>query len=165
MTSKYDGSRWENGQQVGTADRSFKFYYATHHHYRLDNCVWTDYSTYDEEILLPDALTSLNWGKIVSVFLITIASIQYVLFRFFIGSEKVISSIKSEHDNGYEDRKWAFEYCDLIPKCGVFESLELYDPIETGEADTELKAKVINNLEMSYPLTTSVEITEVDTTR
>ena len=63
MTSKYDGSRWENGQQVGTADRSFKFYYATHHHYRLDNCVWTDYSTYDEEVLLPDAFASLTWGK------------------------------------------------------------------------------------------------------
>ena len=63
MTSVYDGSRWENGEQVGTADRSFKFYYASHHHYTLDNCVWTDYSTYDEEILLPDALASLNWGR------------------------------------------------------------------------------------------------------
>ena len=77
----------------------------------------------------------------------------------------MISSIKSEHDNGYEDRKWAFEYCDLIPKCGVFESLVFGDATETDQADTQLKAKVINNLEMNNPLHTSVEISEIDTSR
>ena len=66
---------------------------------------------------------------------------------------------------GNKDRKWSFEHCDLVPKCGVFESLVFEEAIETDQADTQLKAKVINNLEMNNPLTTSVEISEIDTTR
>ena len=75
------------------------------------------------------------------------------------------SSIKSEFHEDPKDRRWAFEYCDLVPKCGVFESLVFGDPTETDQADTFLKAKTINNLEMNNPLHTSVEISEIDTSR
>ena len=77
----------------------------------------------------------------------------------------MIRSIKSEFHEDPKDRRWAFEYCDLVPKCGVFESLVFGDPKETDQANTQLKAKIINNLEMNSPLYTTVEISEVDTSR
>ena len=47
----------------------------------------------------------------------------YVLFLlFYIGNEKVISSLKSSHDGSTEDRQWNFEYCDIMRSCGQFES-------------------------------------------
>jgi len=147
----YDGSFWsgddlsdagisKSNALKGVGDRKFKFYYASNPHLSLENCVWTGYFDVDGEILLPSELLSLTWGN-----------------------EKVISSIKSEFHTGPKDRGWAFEYCDLVPKCGVFESLVFGEPKETDQADTQLKAKIINNLEMNSPLYTTVEISEVDT--
>ena len=64
-------------------DRIFKFYYAAHPHNTLDNCVWTDYSAYDQEVLLPDAFASLTWGKKKQ-------SSAFIIISFMIGFHLIL---------------------------------------------------------------------------
>ena len=82
-----------------------------------------------------------------------------------LGNEKVFRKVSTTYSNGNEDRKWKIEYCNINRRCRHLEGIEYKwdEQVPIGGGDHQVNQKIIDNLDMSYSLTSSIEISETNT--
>ena len=91
-----------------------------------------------------------------------------MLFSTHADNEKVFRAIHSNHGKDIydgRDRKWTFEYCDLVIRCRKLDKI-IYDydnAVVTSGSGGTLNSKIIDNRHMSYPIVTVIAITETNT--